>query len=140
MDTPNAVVVVCGRGMGVPIVDRRGPSTGVRGRGRALDTPNAVVIFWTLGCCRGHASDSPDAVVIVCGRGLWYWSICLRSSTSSFGVSGISFLVGIKRTVSCSTAVRATSSCCSRSIAISFQPSFGTWFEPTVTGRDPPKE
>ena len=72
MDTPNAVVVVCGRGMGVATVGRRGPSTSVHGRGRALDTPNAAVTCWGCGFSAGRASDPPDAVVIVCGRGLWY--------------------------------------------------------------------
>ena len=105
-----------------------------------MDMPNAVVTCWGCRFSAGRASDPPDAVVIVCGRGLWYWSICLRSSTSSCVVSGMGYLVGIKRTVSCSTVVRATSSCCSRSIAISFQLCLGMWLEPTVTGRDPPKQ
>ena len=43
------MVVVGDRGMGVPTVGCCGPSTSVRGRGRALDTPNAVVIV----CGRG---------------------------------------------------------------------------------------
>ena len=143
-DTPAAGVIVIGRGTcwglasdtadaGV-IVIGRGTC-----RGRGADPPDIAIIFWGCGCCRGCASDPPNAVVVVCGCALWYWFIYLTSWTSSFGVSEIRFLVGIKRTVSCSTAVRATSSCCFRSIAISFQPSLGTWFEPTVTGRDPPK-
>ena len=71
LDKPDAVVVFCGRGMGVPSVSRYVSSTGVRGRGCALDTPNAVVTCWGCGCCPGRASDPPDAVVIVWGRGLW---------------------------------------------------------------------
>ena len=56
-----------------------------------MDTPNAVVTYWDCGFSPGRTSDPPDAVVIVCGRGLWYWSICLRSSTSSLVVSGMGF-------------------------------------------------